>query len=350
MIAKKAGVSNATVSLVLSGNPQAQIAAGTRERVLTIAEELGYMAPLLARKASARTGNIGYILQPPANGIGGDTAYLTNFRHGLFDELAREEFDLLVATFDPLEELPALIRQRKVDGVIVDAYVEDAWLATIAAHLPVVLVSSAYRGRVRVDEVRSDGVMGSRQVVEHLIGLGHRQIALFGLGPNASPYFAPRIAGYEHALQEAGLPRRPEYRALPEARTRTLEEVVVRAREALHLWNTLHEPPTAVFALNDVYALGLCSAARSLGIEVPAQLSVVGYDNSFAGQCHHPPLTTVDQRADAIAQAAVLLLKERIDRPERPTMSLSVASDLLVRGTTAPPGGIGNQFSVASSQ
>jgi DNA-binding LacI/PurR family transcriptional regulator len=337
MIAREAGVSNATVSIVLSGDPRKQISSQTRDRVLSIARDLGYMAPLLAHTSVTRTGNIGYLLEARAAEQLQENNYLANFRQGMLDASAAYECDLLVSTCNVTDELPALVTQKKVDGLVVDAMAPEAWFQALSAHVPIVLANGYPGAHPAFDRVYLDSAVGVREAVQALATLGHRRIALFGLGGRSNDYLRARAESFRATAAHLGLPDASACEVLPEAQTRTFDEILVVARQAFALWQAQPEPPTAVFALNDLYALGLCKVARELGVEIPRELSVVGFDNYFAGQCYHPSLSTIDHRADLVSRTAVSLLMSRLDDPDQPPRSVTITPELCLRESVAPP-------------
>jgi LacI family transcriptional regulator len=337
MIAQHAGVSPTTVSLVLSANTRAQIAPATRERVLLVAEELGYMAPLLDRCRRAATGNLGYLLPPPRGHEPMPTdTHLADFRRGVLEVATAHEYHVLVATHDGQTAIPELVAQQKVDALIVDAIVEAAWINRLRERLPVVLVSGYIDPRMRVDTVVSDNQRGGFHAVEYLVGLGHRRIGLFGMAPLTVPYFHDRLVGFTQGLTAFGLSQDAIYQALPPAVERSHEEIRTAARETLTCWRHLPAPPTAVFALNDTYALGLYAAAAELGVRIPAELSVVGYDNSLPAHYSLPALTSIDRCADELGRAAVGQILAQLARPERPPVTMTVDVRMIARGSTGP--------------
>ena len=326
-VAAHAGVGIATVSRVLNG--RANVADATRERVLEAIRVLDYRPSSVARNLSLKRTLVIGVVMPFLT----EASPIERVR-GIVTALAASPYDL--ALFD----VESADRQRRAFRLLADAHRTDGLLVLSLIPpdeevrrlrlegIPCILVDA------RHDELPSvviDDVAGGRLATQYLIELGHRRIAFVGDKPPDPFRFLSsrdRTEGYESALAEAAIPLRPEY-----VREGTQSRHVARsvAEELLRL----PERPTAIFAASDVQALGVLEAARGLRIDVPGELSVIGFDDieiaSYVG------LTTIRQPLfESGRRGAELLLQALAGEPPAvrvETMSL----DLVVRGTTRPP-------------
>ncbi|MFF0991361.1 LacI family DNA-binding transcriptional regulator [Kocuria nitroreducens] len=321
-VAERAGVSKSLVSLVLQGS--GNVSAGRRQSVLQAMEELGYRPNRIARSLSApRTSTVGVLLNDLRNPwfvelLEGLTA--TVHAAGVSPVLAASSTNLRIGR----RSVDALLEQR-IDGlVVVGTTTEAAGVKAAAAGLPVVLAGTREPHLPRVDIVVNDDEAGARQTTEHLLRLGHRRIAhLQGPGEIAEL----RRAGYEHAM-----------------RTADLEPCVVvggmseeSGYAAAHRLITAADRPTAIFAFNDIAAIGVLSAAADQGLAVPGDLSVVGYDNTYLARVRHLSLTSVDTGNLAVGVQSGTYFLERLAQPELPARLHLVPTELQVRGSTAHP-------------
>ncbi len=326
-VAAFAGVGVATVSRVLNG--RANVARGTRERVEEAIRTLDYRPSAIARNLSLqRTLVVGVV-----------TPFLTNPSpiervRGIVTALGESPYDL--ALFD----VESASRQRRAFRLFADAHRVDGVLIVSLVPPPEELarLASADIAAVMVDarhpEVPSvvvDDVEGGALATRYLLDLGHRRIAFIGDKPADEFRFdssRDRTVGYERALAAAGVPVRPEY-----VREGTQSRHVARsiAEELLRL----PEPPTAIFAASDTQALGVLEGARALGVSVPEQLSVIGFDDieisSYVG------LTTVRQPLFESGRRGAELLLQALAGQSPPVHVETLSLDLVVRGTTRPP-------------
>lgn len=324
-VARLAEVSVATVSRALRGLPN--VAPSTRERVVAAAAELRYVAdPHAARLAARRTATIGLLI--PLLG----SWYHSKVFSGAEGVLAGHGYDVLPAVLGSPETQSRYLRElpfrKRVDGLLViDVPFDDEQLEVLASGgVPVVAVG------LETDRVVSlvvNNRRAARTAVEHLIALGHRRIGLIGELPGSPLAFqipVERRAGYREALERAGIPVREE---LVVAGNFSLEGGAEAMSHLLHL----DEPPTAVFAMSDEMAIGAMQVARDAGLQIPDQLSVVGFDDHDVAA--YVGLTTVRQDVEEHGERGASVLLEQIGEGEAPAGTMRLPTRLIVRQSSA---------------
>lgn len=326
-VAKRAGVSVATVSRALRGLPN--VAPSTRRRVVEAAKELGYVADATAaRLATGRTLTVGVAVTHVSQW------FSTQVLSAIEAVLTHAGYDLLllpVVDADDREQLASGHRlQGRVDGLIaVDVALDDAQQRTLAATGPPAVLLGV--GSSRLPSVGIDNTAAARSAVEHLLDLGHRRIGLVGHvldGPQDFPSARERRDGYLGAVEAAGVAHDPGLEAVGNF---SLDGGMEAAAELLDR----DDPPTAVFALSDEMAAGALRAARARGLAVPADVSVLGFDDHEMAPALE--LSTVAQPVAAQAQrAAELLLGLLAGEPAEPRRFL-LPTRLVRRATTAGP-------------
>jgi LacI family transcriptional regulator len=325
-VAARAQVGVATVSRVLNGN--VNVSPATRARVLEAIALLDYRPSSVARNLSLRRTLVIGVVVPFFT----SPSAVERIR-GIVTALEGSPYDLALFDVESADRqrraFDLLGRGDRADGLLVVSLVPpDEELGRLqAARLPTVLVDAPHAS---LPNVVVDDVAGGEMATRHLVELGHRAIAFVGDKPPDPFRFhssRDRTTGYERALERAGIPLRPDY-----VRAGTHSRHVARsiAEELLRL----ADPPTAIFAASDIQALGVLEAARALGLDVPGDLSVIGFDDidvaSYAG------LTTVHQPLfDSGHRGAELLLEVLAGVPPSATTE-TMPLELVVRSTTGP--------------
>lgn len=327
-VAAHAGVGAGTVSRVLNNSPR--VSATTRARVLKAIEQLNYRPNPMARGLSmGRCQTLGAVVPFFTH------ASAVERLRGVVAVLDGSRYDLVLFNVEsPLhrdEHFAALTRRDRADGLLVMSLPPPPDSLERLGHggVPVVLLDSQGKG---VPSVVTDDVEGGRMATRHLVSLGHERIAFIGDDPDNPLGFissAHRERGYRATLRDAGLRVRPGYvRHGPHVRTiarRRTEELLAR-----------RDRPTAIFAASDTQALGVLEAVRAAGLEVPDDMSVVGFDDievsSYVG------LTTVRQPLYESGRVAATLLLDALEA-EGPVAPVKhgLELELVVRSTTAPP-------------
>ena len=324
-VAQEAGVGVGTVSRVLNGS--AAVSDTTRRHVLDVVAELGYEPNATARALSTgRTAAVGVIAPFFTR-----SSVIERLR-GVAPALTGAGYQLILVDVERPEQRDAAFRSLigRVDGLLsISLPPSPADLERLtAAGVPVVLVDHAHD---RLPTITVDDAEGGRLATVHLLELGHERIAFAGDtvdGVHGGSASSRRCVGYQRALEEAGVPLRPELVTLgPHDREATtmLDDLL-----------SLADPPTAVFAASDLQGLAVVEAAREAGVRVPEDLSVVGFDDIELAR--YAGLTTVAQPLEVSGRRGAELLLAALDgRPvTEPRQHLPL--ELVVRGTTAPPG------------
>ncbi len=322
-VARAAGVSVATVSKVVNG--RYGIAPATFERVLAAVNELGYEASLGARSLrSSRTGVLGVL-------VAEFEPFSTELLKGVSDAIGDTGYELLAwsgghrgASVGWERRSLARLGGTLIDGaILVTPTVVDA-----GTGIPVVAVDP-HTGTADVPSVDSDNLAGAVLATEYLLGLGHRRIALLGGRPDLESARL-REEGFRAAMASAGVPvdealvRNGGYR--PETAEGPARELLSHA-----------DRPTAVFGTNDLMAIRTLEVARELGLRVPDDLSVIGFDDVPESAAAMPPLTTVHQPLHEMGAAALDLLVRMLDAPGDPVGGVRLPTSLVVRGSCASP-------------
>lgn len=331
-LAETTGLSVSTVSRVLSGKAAAyRISAETQARVREAAGAQGIVVNEIARGLRLRTTQtIGLIIPDVSNPF--FAALARQVEH-----LARAQgYSVLLADSQESTEVEAeavrLMRSRRVDGLVVAPVgLEAAHLQSLRAEQwPLVLMDRVPAGFTGPC-VTSDHRQGTRLAMRHLIGHGHRRIVCLQGLPGSSAN-QERVHGYRQSLKKAGLP-------VDEALIIGHDYAIETGREAVQqLFRSSRPRPTAILALGNLIALGALQALRALKLKVPRQVSLISFDEQPWAELIDPPLTTLSQPIEALAERAMGLLFQQLHptaaAPAKPKLVLPVT--LISRGSVAP--------------
>ncbi|MEP3145092.1 LacI family DNA-binding transcriptional regulator [Qipengyuania citrea] len=326
-VAKLAQVSPKSVSRVFNNEPH--ITPALRKKVLRAAEELNYqpnvMAQGLVRQQSYL---IGLVYEKPS------PSYVVELQRGALERLHGERYRLIVLPVESVSDHPrdvvATIRSAALDGVILAppaADHPDVLDGLAQARIPFARITPQSREELGLATTMDD-IAAGREIAEHVIGFGHRRIAIIKGDPD-HPVSEQRLTAYRAAFADAGVEYLPE---LVETGDFSFESGYEATRRIL----SRKLRPTAIIAQNDDMAVGAMSAARELGFDVPGDLSVVGFDDSEISRVVWPRLTTVRQPVVEMAHtAADMLLRQLAGEDPGPTVVYT--HSLVERLTVAPP-------------
>jgi DNA-binding LacI/PurR family transcriptional regulator len=323
-VAERAGLSKSVVSRVMRG--ERSVSEASRQAVMAAAEQLGYRANAVARSlVQRRTYNVGVVVSDLHN------IFFAEVFDGVYAAAAELGYRAFITTGnrDPHAEKRALenLLELRVDGVVLAGprlYAEA--VAAVARTVPIAVVGSDLR-LPRVDVVVDDDFRGAAMAVEHLAGLGHRDIALIDGGKGAGA--SERRDGFRAAMARAGLSA--HLRIEPGDFTES------GGHEAAQRLLAGRRRPTAIFASNDQSAVGALNAINEAGLRVPDDVSLMGYDNTALAALRHISLTTIHQPRNQIGEMALKAVVRRIERPALPARRHVLAPKLVIRTTTAPP-------------
>jgi DNA-binding LacI/PurR family transcriptional regulator len=322
-LARVAGVGVGTASRALSGNPH--VADDTRAHVQAVAEQLGFRPSRIARAFSRGRTHTLEVLVPLLT-----QHFYVEVLRGVEEALADTEYSLLIRSIERRTDRERVLRgaelRGRVDGALMVSLNPTRGLIgrVTEAALPLVLVDAEHP---RLASVGVDHAAAATAAVRHLLGLGHRRIALVDHpeDPYAPVYPDARHRGYRAALFEAGVRPRPDYERVTDV---SPQAGAAALRELLGLRN----PPTAIFAGSDSQAIGVLEAARQAGRRVPEDLAVVGYNDIEVAA--YLGLTTVRIPMREMGRYGVELLVQAIDHPEAPPQRVVLPAELVIRATS----------------
>lgn len=327
-VAQRAGVSISTVSRVLNNNPN--VLEDTRQRVLKAIGELNFKPNPIARGLVVKQTNLVEVcFSWSGYQINLQNAWYSGILNGINEVVQENRFGLLINTisgvFDP-QEVYRRVFHNAVDGVLmVSPYLtEDGILQMKNYRVPVIFIGCRVND-AQIDYVDSDNVKAAADVVDHLAKLGHRKIAFITGEVETSRNAADRLSGFRLAMKKQGLPLPPEY---------VVQGNFLRpsGEQAMGKLLALPDRPTAVFASNDLMALGAWDEAEKAGLTIGGDIAIVGFDD--IAEAFTPPysLTTVRQDYRTVSVEATRMLIEKIQDLEHwKTRQVLVPTQLIVR-------------------
>lgn len=324
VLARTAGVSRMTVSRALRGVPG--VSAELRQQIRRLAMELGYARPDPARPQVRESRLVG-VITPHLH-----RSYSSEVLAGIYQEARDAGYDVLVCSpNDGLRAPGSVVRQIEAhaEGVVV-LHAYGFQHPSTAARGRIPLVAIDYAGeRPPFPSVAADSYGGARAAMHHLLALGHRRIALI-TGADEFASAKARRTAYEDALAEAGLPLDPELVGRGKYTERGGHDAAARLLR-------VRPRPTAIFASNDLSAVGALRAAAALGLRVPRDLSLVGFDDAPEATEADPQLTTVRQPIAEIGRRAFERLLALMQGRPAGELETLVPTKLVVRASTGPP-------------
>ena len=323
-VAAQAGVSIATVSKVING--RYGVAPATLERVQAVIDELGYESSLVARSLrSLRTNVLGIV-------VADIEPFSAELLKGAGAAIRERGYELIVYSGSGHGKDHSGWERRyisRLGGTLTDGIIlVTPTVVDVDDGTPVVAVDP-HTGPSSLPSVHSDNLAGAITATRHLLELGHRRIAFLAGRPDLESA-RQREQGYCRALSDAGLPVDPNLIRVGDYELEMSQEP---ARQLL----TLDDRPTAVFAANDLSAMQTMHVARTLGLAIPGDVSVVGFDNIPESALIEPPLTTIDQSIQEMGRRAVELLIAVIEGETGLTQQVTLPTRLVVRQSTGVP-------------
>ncbi len=323
-VAQLAGVSYATVSHVV--NKTRFVSQDTRERVLAAMEQLHYRPNAIARSLRrGKTNTIGLVLPDSSN------PFFAEMSRHIEDGAFKSGYNVILCNTegDVQRELfyVDVLSKKQVDGIIFVAAGDrtDSIKFLLSQEIPVVMIDR-YLPNIDVDAVLTDNRQGGYLATKHLLDLGHTRIGCIS-GPTNITASSERITGYHQALTEAGIPYDESLLLRGDYHPQSGMESTRRLLK-------MGPRPTAVFALNDLMALGALRAATEAHLSVPEDLAIVGFDDIELARFTNPSLTTIAHPKKEIGLHAVNLLVERTASKDKPPCRMVLSPELIIRGST----------------
>jgi len=324
-VARAAGVSQSTTSRALSG--EGYVAPAVRDRVRASAEQLGYVPHAMARNLRQQVSRSVGVLVPDLR-----NAFYADLAAGVAGAAAARGYTMMLvddrgSAQDELAAARAFVSARAA-GVVVTPVAAEASAYLLSQQVPLVEADRQFLPGAS-DAVVVDNRRAARQATEQLVGLGHRRVALL-VDELEWTTGAQRALGHHDALAAAGVPEAPDLLV-------RVGGDVADARRATVALLSRRDRPTAVLATNSVLAEGLWRGVADLGLRVPGDVSLVAFDDARWMSLVRPGLTAVAQDVVALGAAAVDRLLGRIERPEEEPQTVTLAAEILHRGSTAAP-------------
>jgi DNA-binding LacI/PurR family transcriptional regulator len=326
-LADAAGVSIATVSRVLNNKPH-PVGEATRQRILTLADEMGYRPNLAARSLrTERSSTIGII----TDNI--DSPHTTMMIRGIQDHVKEDGYICVIisADWDPQNEREAIhdLASRSIDGIIfAETWHRSANEILKLANKPFVFVHRQFPS-AHPYSVTPDEVYGARLAIGHLVGLGHRRIGYIN-GPVQFYASADRLHGYAEELAIHGIPYN-------QGLVTRGDWQVASGYTAMEELLSQEARPTAVFAGNDLMAAGAMYAIFDAGLQIPQDVAVVGYDNREIARIFRPSLTTVTLPLYQMGEASAQILLDLLDGKDEPQSEVKIRGRLIIRESCGAP-------------
>ncbi|HWK22026.1 MAG TPA: LacI family DNA-binding transcriptional regulator [Ureibacillus sp.] len=328
-IAKVAGVSVTTVSRAING--YSDVSEKTRQKIMKLVKELNYSPNTLARGLVMNKSKTIGLLVSGLNRESEKDQITFSVLSGINECASELDYDLVLFNTNSTKQrektYTQLCRERRVDGAIIQGIkTDDPYLQEVVnSDIPCVLIDYPIQSE-NVGHVTTDNKLGAKKAVNHLIELGHKNIAMIN-GHSKAFVSQIRLEGYLDALQEAGLTYKKEWVVNGMFEEETGKEQVIKLLKK-------YPEITAVFSASDLMALGILEGAKEIGRKVPEDLSVVGYDDILLAGYSNPPLTTISQNIFQLGYQAANLLIKMLEGTLEPHV-ITLGTKLVVRESTA---------------
>ncbi|OBT24806.1 DNA-binding transcriptional regulator CytR [Vibrio tasmaniensis] len=326
-VAQLAGVSTATVSRALM-NPE-KVSVSTRKRVETAVLEAGYSPNTLARNLRRNESKTIITIVPDIC-----DPYFAEIIRGIEDAAVENDYLVLLGDSGQQKKRESsfvnLVFTKQADGMLLLGTDHPFDVSKPEQkNLPPMVMACEFAPELELPTVHIDNLTSAFEAVNYLAQLGHKRIAQIS-GPTTATLCKFRQQGYQQALRRAGVSMNPAYSTVGDF---TFEAGAQAVRQLL----ALPEQPTAIFCHNDAMAIGAIQEAKKLGLRVPQDLSIVGFDDIQFAQYCDPPLTTISQPRYEIGRQAMLMMLDLLKGNDVQAGSRLLEAKLVVRGSTAPP-------------
>lgn len=328
-VAKAANVTPSTVSRVIADNPR--ISNKTKRKVRQVMEELGYQPNYKARNLASRTTQTIGLVMPNSTDQVFQNPFFPEVIRGISKMAHMTEYAIQFSTGETEEEIydgvVRMVQSGRVDGVIllysrmndkVRAFLEEK-------DFPYTMIGKPSYDVEKISHVDNDNFSAAKEVTEYLLQLGHTKIGFVG-GNTSLMVTLDRQQGYETALKEAGIPICEEYIVHEDF-------LIEGGKQAIAELLSLKETPTALVVVDDLMAFGIINTLEEMGLRVPDDISIVGFNNLLLSEISQPPLTTVNINIFDLGYHAAKNLIEIINNPDEPAKRIIVPYQMTVRGS-----------------
>ena len=319
-VAEAAGVAIGTVSKSLNGDRE--ISEATRERVQKVARELGYRPMAQARGlARGHTGNVAVAVRSVFLPVFA-SAFYSEVLAGVEAELERHDLNLLLTSLKYGDDLLRLASERRADGVLYIGYdLEAAFLRELSTRIPLVIIDGEAEG---ISSIVSENLAGAHSATRHLLARGRRRLA-FAVSTLTQPNFQTRYRGFNEALQAAGLEPGPTVQGW--SFTELCTQLSTFFTDT-HAATYTHTRPDGIVCANDSVGYLVLQALETLGVQVPEDVALVGYDGTAGAEYRRTRLSTVALDKRELGAAGVRVLLSRLAHPERPPQQVVIPTRL----------------------
>jgi DNA-binding LacI/PurR family transcriptional regulator len=328
-IARAAGVSQTVVSVVLNQSYEVAISEETRNRVMELANELGYVPQVAAQNlVRGHSSNIGMVLMYPHNQVLSDP-FIPNVMSGIAQVSRSQGYRLLVEYINRTEDLTkirSLLKGKEIAGLVLNNFQSAAEVVRPLADegYPIVLLQRAHAEFEQVHSVSIDHLGGVQELISHLLKLGHQRIACIGYTNREDLQVQLRFGKFRQLVEAAGYHVEERYVRFGRYDPETGYEAMKSLLEERPL-------PTAVYSMNDLMALGAIRAIHEAGLAIPHDMAVVGYDDMRFSAFTYPALTTIHAPEIELGQEAAKLLVKLINGEKIDTPHVNLGTELLIR-------------------
>ncbi|OBZ17846.1 LacI family DNA-binding transcriptional regulator [Bacillus sp. FJAT-26390] len=326
-VAKEAGVSIATVSNAING--KGKVSSKKRDEIFKVMERLQYQPSVIASALMGKkTYTIGLLIPDVSN------PFFSEIARSVEDLAHSEGYSVIVCSTDNkddrVEKYIRLLEQKSVDGILIGTGVENADILKQLAEksLPIVMIAREAVA-MPVHSVLTDDFKGGSIAAEHLLGCGHRSMAVLSENFKVTSSFE-RVRGFRFALFEAGI-------ALDDASIISCNSSIKDGKRAAAALIRGENRPSAIFCCNDLLAIGALQAAKEAGVRVPEQLSIIGFDDTILSTVTNPALTTIAQPMDQMVKLAFDLLIRSVENTDEIKQRIVMQPELIVRESTGSP-------------
>jgi len=320
-IAREAGVSIATVSQVING--KGKISEKRRAEIMEIMERLHYQPSAIAAALTGKqTYTLGLLVPDISN------PYFAELARAVEDRSRQLGYSVVICSTDNKDERVErylnLLQQKRVDGMMIGTGIDNAEILSplLQQSIPVALIAR-HMPSLSVHTVTIDDILGGALAADHLLELGHTRVAVLS-EPSKVSSSQERVRGFRETLIKAGLTLEPNQIRESAA------DLSSAKKEALLLLGE-KDHPTGLFCCNDIQAIGALQAAKELGLRVPEDVSIIGFDNTILASVTSPPLTTVAQPIEELGHRAVDLLIEELKDEQKEPQKIVLKPELVIR-------------------